>query len=66
MEEEQNDLEQPKRTKKERTPAQVEAFKKAQEIRKQNDMNTITLNETKNELKKNENDAKKTKLIEIR
>jgi hypothetical protein len=36
MEEEQNDLEQPKRTKKERTPAQVEAFKKAQEIRKQN------------------------------
>lgn len=33
---EDNDLEQPKKTKKERTPAQIEAFKKAQEIRKQN------------------------------
>ncbi len=35
------------------------------ELKKQNDMNTMTLNETKNELKKNENEVKKAKLMEM-
>ena len=35
------------------------------ELRKQNDMNTLTLNDTKNEIKKNENDTKKAKLMEM-